>query len=80
VSGLDRENSNGASAWSPAFKQDGYWLNPAGQDRVMSRAGVSQLAIHKKTSGAQYCELLIQNASGQPKLGDRVAEYLKERG
>jgi LCP family protein required for cell wall assembly len=83
--GLERENFQMVllpGNLSPLSKDpSSYWLDPAGQDRVMSQYfGVQSIGNPQKPRALSTLRIAIQNASGQPKLGDRVAEYLKERG
>lgn len=58
-----------------------YWLYPAGQNQVMGEYfGVYAPGISQKTRSLSTLRIAVQNASGRPKLSDRVAKYLKERG
>lgn len=58
-----------------------YWLDPAGQDRVMSEYfGMRAFGVVEKTRSLTTRRIAIQNASGQPNLSERVAKYLKAQG
>lgn len=58
-----------------------YWLDPAEQNRVMSEYfDVNSIGSTQKTQPLSTLRIAIQNASGQPKLGERIAKYLKDRG
>lgn len=57
-----------------------YWLNPAGQDRVMGEYFGVLTSVQQKTRSLNTLRIAIQNASGQAKLSQRVAKYLKDQG
>ena len=84
-SGVDQENFQMVllpGSLSPLSKDpSSYWLDQAGQDRVMGEYfGVKSIGVPQKTRALSTLRIAIQNASGQPKLGQRVAKYLKDRG
>ncbi len=57
-----------------------YWLDPNGQDRVMSEYfGTKVFSTPKKRSLASL-KIAVQNASGQPSLSRQVASSLKAQG
>lgn len=83
--GLEQENFQMVllpGSLSPLSKDPStYWLDPAGQDRVMSQYfGVKPIGVPQKTRSLSTLRIAIQNASGQSKLGERVAKYLKAQG
>lgn len=58
-----------------------YWLDGTGLNRVMSEYfGVNSVAGVQETRSLSTLRIAIQNASGQPKLSQRVANYLKAQG
>lgn len=57
-----------------------YWLNPAGQDRVMSEYFGVLSGVEQKTRSLSTLRIAIQNASGKANLSQRVAKYLKDQG
>jgi hypothetical protein len=67
---------------SPLSKDpNSYWLDPAGQDLIMGKYfGVNSVGVPRKVRSLSTLRIAIQNASGQPKLGKRVAKYLKDQG
>lgn len=64
------------------FSQDpnSYWLYPAGQDRIMSSYFGVNTGITQKPRSLNTLKVAVQNASGLPKLGQRVTNYLKQQG
>jgi LCP family protein required for cell wall assembly len=67
---------------SPLSKDpSSYWLDPVGQDLIMGKYfGVNSVGVLQKMRPLSTLRIAIQNASGQPKLGKRVAKYLKDQG
>lgn len=58
-----------------------YWLDPAGQDRVMSNYfGVNPPIGTPKVRSLASLTIAIQNASGEPNLSDRIVSKLKQQG
>lgn len=58
-----------------------YWLDPAGQDRVMSNYfGVNPPLGMPKVRSLASLTIAVQNASGDPSLSDRIARKLKASG
>ena len=66
---------------SPLSKDpSSYWIDPAGQDRVMSKYFGVNLGVAQKPRSLNTLRIAVQNASGQRNLSQRVANYLKEQG
>lgn len=66
---------------SPLSKDpSSYWIDPAGQDRVMSKYFGVNLSVAQKPRSLTTLRIAVQNASGQRNLSQRVADYLKEQG
>ncbi len=66
-----------------ALSQDpsSYWLDPGGQDRVMSNYfGVNPPLGTPKVRSLASLRIAVQNASGDPSLSDRIARKLKASG
>lgn len=66
-----------------ALSQDpsSYWLDPAGQDRVMSNYfGVNPPVGTPKVRSLASLTIAVQNASGDPSLSDRIVRKLKQQG
>ena len=83
--GLDQENFQMVllpGSLSPLSKDpNSYWLEPIGQDLIMSKYfGMNSVGVPRKVRSLSTLRIAIQNASGQPKLGKRVAKYLKDQG
>jgi len=58
-----------------------YWLDSSGKDRVMYEYfGVKSIGVAQKTQSPNTLKIAIQNASGQPKLSQRLVKYLKQQG
>jgi len=58
-----------------------YWIYAAGQDQVMSKYfGVNLTGVTQKPRSLTTQKIALQNASGQPNLSQRVANYLKQQG
>ncbi|KJH73695.1 transcriptional regulator [Aliterella atlantica CENA595] len=58
-----------------------YWLDPGGQDRVMSNYfGVNPAVGTPKVRSLASLTIAVQNASGEPNLSDRVVRKLKQQG
>ena len=58
-----------------------YWLDLAGQNRVMSRYfGLSPADGTSDTRSPDTLKIAVQNASGQPNSSQRVVKYLQEHG
>lgn len=58
-----------------------YWLDPGGQDRVMSNYfGVNPPIGTPKVRSLTSLRIAVQNASGDPSLSDRIARKLKASG
>lgn len=66
---------------SPLSKDpSSYWIDPAGQDRVMSKYFGVNLSVAQKPRSLNTLRIAVQNASGQRNLSQRVAAYLKGQG
>lgn len=66
---------------SPLSKDpSSYWIDPGGQDRVMSKYFGVNLGVAQKPRSLNTLRIAVQNASGQRNLSQRVANYLKEQG
>ena len=58
-----------------------YWLDLAGQNRILSRYfGLSPADGTSDTRSPDTLKIAVQNASGQPDLSQRVVKYLQEHG
>ncbi len=57
-----------------------YWLDPGGQDRVMSEYFGAKVLSTPKARSLSTIKIAVQNASGQPSLSDRVTDKLKAQG
>ena len=66
---------------SPLSKDpSSYWIDPGGQDRVMSKYFGVNLGVAQKPRSLNTLRIAVQNASGQRNLSQRVATYLKGQG
>ncbi len=57
-----------------------YWLDPGGQDRVMSEYFGAKVFSTPKERSLLTRKIAIQNASGQPNLSTQVVSSLKAQG
>lgn len=65
------------------YSQDpsSYWLYTSGQDQIMSQYfGTSTIGAAPKPKPLTSLKIAVQNASGRPKLSQKVVKYLKHRG
>lgn len=57
-----------------------YWLDPGGQERVMSEYFGAKVLSTPKVRSLSSLKIAVQNASGQANLSDRVVSSLKTQG
>ncbi len=57
-----------------------YWLDPGGQDRVMSEYFGAKVLSTPKARSLSSMKIAVQNASGQPSLSRQVVSSLKAQG
>lgn len=67
---------------SPFSKDpNSYWLYTPGQDQIMSKYfGTFTIGSAQKPKAVTSLKIAVQNASGEPKRSQQVANYLKSKG